>query len=228
LGIKLVEGRNFSYDMATDTAGQSVIINQSMVKQLGLKNSVGVRISNGGGFTVIGMVQDFNYESLRGGIARMALRFSLSPSMMTIKLRGGDAQHTIADVSALWKKFAPDQPIRYTFLDQEFAAMYGDVQRTGRIFTSFAVLAITIACLGLFALSAFMAEQRSKEIGIRKVLSASVQGITTMLSGEFLKLVLLAILIASPIAWWAMNKWLQNFVWPTRSRAFGRTNYKIS
>jgi putative ABC transport system permease protein len=132
---------------------------------------------------------------------------------MTIKFRGGDVPHTIASVSALWKKYSPDQAIRYTFLDQEFANMYADVIRTGSIFTSFAVLAIIIACLGLFALSAFMAEQRSKEIGIRKVLGASVQGITTLLSGDFIKLVLLAILIASPIAWWGMNKWLQDFAY---------------
>jgi putative ABC transport system permease protein len=91
--------------------------------------------------------------------------------------------------------------------------MYADVQRTGSIFTSFAILAITIACLGLFALSAFMAEQRSKEIGIRKVLGASVQGITSLLSMDFVKLVLLAIVIASPIAWWGMNKWLQDFAY---------------
>ena len=132
---------------------------------------------------------------------------------MTVKFSGSNAQNVIADVSALWKKYSPDQAIRYTFLDQEFANMYADVQRTGTIFTSFAVLAIIIACLGLFALSAFMAEQRSKEIGIRKVLGASVQGITTMLSQGFVKLVLLAILIASPIAWWAMNIWLRNFAY---------------
>jgi putative ABC transport system permease protein len=122
-------------------------------------------------------------------------------------------QNAIADVSAVWKKFSPDQTIRYTFLDDEFASTYADVIRTGNIFTSFAVLAIIIACLGLFALSAFMAEQRSKEIGVRKVLGASVQGITALLSMDFVKLVLLAILIASPIAWWAMNKWLQDFTY---------------
>jgi len=213
LGIKLVEGRNFSYDRAIDTAGESVIVNETFVKKLGLKDPLGARISNGGGLTVIGVVQDFNFESLRGDIGPMVLHFGLSPSMMMIKFSPGDVQHTIADVSALWKKFSPDQPIRYTFLDQEFATMYADVQRTGKIFNSFAVLAITIACLGLFALSAFMAEQRSKEIGIRKVLGASVQGITTMLSRDFVKLVLLAILIASPIAWWAMYKWLQDFAY---------------
>jgi putative ABC transport system permease protein len=150
---------------------------------------------------------------MRSEIAPIVLHFGLSTSIMTVKLRGGDVQNAIANVSALWKKYSPDQPIRYTFLDQEFAAMYADVQRTGSIFTSFAVLAIIIACLGLFALSAFMAEQRSKEIGIRKVLGASVHGITTMLSKDFVKLVLLAILIASPIAWWAMNKWLQDFAY---------------
>ncbi len=213
LGIKLVEGRNFSYNMASDTTGESVIINQSMVKKLGLKNPVGARISNGGIFTVIGVIEDFNFESMRGNINPMVLHFGLSPSMMTIKFSGADVKSTIASVSALWKKFAPDQPIRYTFLDQEFANMYADIQRTGTIFTSFALLAIIIACLGLFALSAFMAEQRSKEIGIRKVLGASVHSITALLSIDFLKLVLLAILIASPIAWWAMNKWLQDFAY---------------
>lgn len=214
LGIKLVEGRNFSYNMASDTAGGSVIINQTMVKKLGLKNPVGMRINNGGGvFTVIGVVQDFNFESLRSSIEPIVLHFSLSPSMMLVKFSGANVQNTVTGISDIWKKFSPDQPIRYTFLDQEFASMYADVLRTGTIFTSFAVFAILIACLGLFALSAFMAEQRRKEIGIRKILGASVQRITTLLSADFIKLVLLAILIASPIAWWAMNTWLQNFAY---------------
>jgi putative ABC transport system permease protein len=213
LGIKLVEGRNFSYDRVTDTAGGSVIVNQTLVKTLGLKDPIGARISNGGAFTIIGVVENFNFESMRGDIGSMVLHFGLSPSMMTVKFSGGDVQRTIADVSALWKKFSPNQPIRYTFLDQEFAAMYADVQRIGSIFTSFAILAIIIACLGLFALSAFMAEQRSKEIGVRKVLGASVQGITILLSIDFVKLVVLAILIASPIAWWGMTKWLQAFAY---------------
>jgi putative ABC transport system permease protein len=122
-------------------------------------------------------------------------------------------KNTLQSIAATWKQFAPDQPIRYTFMDESYASMYADVQRMGHIFTTFAILAIIIACLGLFALSAFMAEQRSKEIGIRKVLGASVSGITTLLSINFIKLVALAILIASPIAWWAMNKWLQGFAY---------------
>jgi putative ABC transport system permease protein len=213
MGIKLVEGRNFSYNMADDTAGRTVIINQEMAQKLNLKNPIGKSITNGNIYRIIGVIQDFNFESIRGKIAPMVLHFELSTSMMTIKFNGGDVEHTVENVSALWKKYSPDQPIRYTFLDQDFAAMYADVQRTGSIFTSFAILAITIACLGLFALSAFMAEQRSKEIGIRKVLGASVQGITSLLSMDFVKLVLLAIVIASPIAWWGMNKWLQDFAY---------------
>jgi putative ABC transport system permease protein len=212
MGIKLVEGRNFSNDIADDTAGKTAIINQTMARGLHLKDPVGKVISNNyDNFRIVGVIHDFNFASLRNEIGPMMLQFGLSTSMMTIKFAGADVQRTVAEVSALWKKFLPDQPIRYTFLDQEFAAMYADVQRTGSIFTAFAILAIAIACLGLFALSAFMAEQRSKEIGIRKVLGASVQGITTLLSADFVKLVLLAILIASPLAWWAMNKWLQAF-----------------
>ena len=212
MGIRLVEGRNFSYTIADDTAGKTAIINQKMAQALHLKDPVGKVITNNyDNYRIVGVIRDFNFESLRSEVGPMMLQFGLSPNMMTIKFSGGDAQRTVADVSALWKKFSPDQPIRYTFLDQEFAAMYADVRRTGNIFTAFAVLAITIACLGLFALSAFMAEQRSKEIGVRKVLGASVRGITALLSTDFVKLVLLAILIASPIAWWAMNKWLQAF-----------------
>jgi len=213
LGIKLLEGRNFSSEMAGDTSGGSVIINQKMAKALGLQHPIGARISDNGTFTVIGVVEDFNYESLRSEIEPVMLHFGISNSMMTVKLRSGDLQNGVSQITALWKTYSPNQPIRYTFLDEAFTAMYADVTRTGKIFTSFAVLAIIIACLGLFALSAFLAEQRSKEIGIRKVLGASVQGITTLLSLDFIKLVLIAILIASPIAWWAMHQWLQSFAY---------------
>ena len=213
LGMKLVAGRNFSYQMSSDTAGKSVIINQTLARKLNLKDPIGKRISNGFTFTIIGVVEDFNYESMRGEVGPLVLHFGLSPTMMTVKFNGSDVQNTIASVSALWSKYSPDQPIRYTFLDEQFAAMYADVTRTGHIFTSFAILAIIIACLGLFALSAFMAEQRSKEIGIRKVLGASISGITTMLSMNFIKLVLIAIVIATPLAWWGMTKWLQDFAY---------------
>jgi len=214
LGMKLVEGRNFSYDMSDDTAGKTVIINQTLAKNLNLKKPIGARITaNGNSFTVIGLVEDFNFDSLHDPIGPLALQFGISPSLVSVKVSGADMKNTLQAIAATWKKFAPEQPIRYTFMDESFAGMYADVQRMGYIFTTFAILAIIIACLGLFALSAFMAEQRSKEIGIRKVLGASVSGITTLLSFDFVKLVALAILIASPIALWGMNKWLQGFAY---------------
>lgn len=182
LGMKLVEGRNFSYDMSDDTAGKTVIINQTLAKRLNLKKPVGARISNGRTFTVIGVVEDFNFDSMHDQIAPLALYLSISPSLVSVKVRSGDMKSTLQSITATWKQFAPDQPIRYKFLDESYASMYADVTRMGHIFTTFAILAIIIACLGLFALSAFMAEQRSKEIGIRKVLGASVGGITTLLS----------------------------------------------
>lgn len=132
---------------------------------------------------------------------------------MAVKINPENTKSTLASITAVWKKFAPNQPIRYTFMDENFRNMYADVQRMGSIFSSFAILAIIIAGLGLFALSAFMAEQRYKEIGIRKVLGASVSNIVSMLSKDFVKIILIAFLIAAPIAWWAMNKWLQNFAY---------------
>jgi putative ABC transport system permease protein len=212
MGMRLVAGRNFAPDMTSDS--QAIIINQAMAKSLHLTEPIGKRISAGGAtLNVIGVVQDFNFESMRTGIAPLCLRPGLSPSIISVKVNTADMKQTLADITTLWRRFAPAQPIRYTFLDESFKNMYADVQRMGDIFTSFAILAIVIACLGLFALSAFMAEQRNKEIGIRKVLGASVSGITLLMSREFILLVALAILIASPLAWWAMNSWLQDFAY---------------
>jgi putative ABC transport system permease protein len=211
-GMKLVAGRNFNPAMKTDS--QAVIINQTLAKKLNLKSPVGKRITNGGDpMLVIGVVQDFNYESLRDGIEPLVMHLANSPSIVSVKIKADDVKNTLAQITATWKNFSPNQPIRYTFMDERFANMYADVQRMGRIFTSFAILAICIACLGLFALAAFMAEQRSKEIGIRKVLGASVGSITSLLSMNFIKLVFIAIIIASPVAWWAMTKWLQDFTY---------------
>jgi putative ABC transport system permease protein len=207
-GIKLLEGVNLPVN---DKSG-NVIVNQTMIKKLNLKNPIGKNITHGGDkMRIIGVVKDFNFESLRQPIGALAMTYGISPSIVSVKVSGGDMQNTIAQISSLWKSISPSQPIRYTFMDERFANMYADVQRMSHIFTSFAMLAIIIACLGLFALAAFMAEQRSKEIGIRKVLGASVQSITRLLSLDFVKLVVIAIVIASPIAWWAMSKWLEDF-----------------
>ncbi len=207
-GIKLVEGINFN----PDGNNGGVIINQTMVKKLNLKNPLGKNITHGGDkMRIIGVVKDFNFESLRQPIGALCLYKGISPSIVSVKVNGGNMQSTLTQISSIWRNLSPSQPIRYTFMDERYANMYADVQRMGHIFTSFAILAIIIACLGLFALAAFMAEQRSREIGIRKVLGASVQSITQLLSLDFVKLVALSIVIASPIAWWAMTKWLEDF-----------------
>jgi len=213
MGIRIVEGRNFLKEMASDSS--ATIINRTMAEKLGLKNPIGQRIVNGWEtWTVVGVIDDFNYESMRQDVGALCLVLGNNMStIVAVKTKTANTKSVLSYISNVWKGFAPDQPIRYTFLDESFANMYADVQRTGTIFTSFSVLAIIIACLGLFALAAFMAEQRNKEIGIRKVLGASVRGITAMLSKDFVKLVIISIALASPIAYWAMTKWLQDFAY---------------
>jgi putative ABC transport system permease protein len=213
MGMHIVEGRYFSKEMAGDS--EAIVINQTMAQKLGLKNPIGQRIVNGWQkFTVIGVMEDFNFESMKQEVTPLSLVLSkYNSTIVSVKMSGADTKQVISYAATVWKGFSPNQAFRYTFLDENFANMYANVRRTGNIFTSFAVLAIIIACLGLFALSAFMAEQRNKEIGIRKVLGASVSGITAMLSKDFVKLVIISIIIASPIAYWAMTKWLQDFAY---------------
>jgi putative ABC transport system permease protein len=213
MGIKLIDGRNFSMDMPTDTA--SLIINQSMVKELGLSNPVGQRIMNWEVYNVIGVVEDFHFESMREKIRPLAFRLGTSSNIVSVKINAGDVPGALQGIEGVWKKFLPHQPIRYTFLDESFARMYDDVKRMGRIFVSAAVLAIIVACLGLFALSAFMVEQRSKEISIRLVLGASLKSVFSLLTLNFLRLVLISIIIATPIAWYVMQKWLEDFTYRT-------------
>jgi len=216
MGMQIVAGRNFSKDMRTDS--QAAIINQTMAAKLfpGEKNVIGKRLTNGGApREILGVVKDFNFESMRSRIVPLCMVLGNSPTIVSVKLKTTDMRKTIAAITGVWKNISPHQPFRYTFLDERFASMYDDVQRTGRIFTSFAVLAIIVACLGLFALSAYMAEQRSKEISIRKVLGASVAQVTALISKDFVKLVLIALLLACPVAWWGMTKWLQDFAYQT-------------
>ncbi|HQQ82763.1 MAG TPA: FtsX-like permease family protein, partial [Cyclobacteriaceae bacterium] len=187
----------------------------SMAKRLGLDKPVGERIMNWQVYHIIGVVEDFHFESLRNEIGPLAMRLGTSPNIVSVKIRSEDVAGVLAGIDRIWKKFAPHQPIRYAFLDEQYARMYDDVQRMGRIFVSAALLAIVVACLGLFALSAFMVEQRSKEISIRLVLGASMESVFGLLTTNFLKLVLVSILLAAPLAWYAMDQWLQNFTYRT-------------
>jgi putative ABC transport system permease protein len=136
-----------------------------------------------------------------------------STDAIAFRLNGENIAATVKNIEALWKKMAPSEPFTYSFLNEDFNRMYESEQRSGKIFISFAILAILIACLGLFGLATYAAEQRTKEIGIRKVLGATVGSIANMLSRDFLKLVIIAALLAFPLAWWAMHTWLQNFAY---------------
>lgn len=216
-GMQLVAGRNFSRDFITDTA--NYIINETAVQQLGWKNAqnaVGKDLIYGGvKGKVIGIVHDFHFESLHQKI--IPLLFSLpSPknlyyNNMSIKINGNNVPASISAIADTWHKYLPEVPFDYTFLDQRFQKLYQSEQQQSQLFTIFSCLAIFIACLGLFGLSAFTISQRVKEIGIRKVLGANITQIVVELSRSFMILVGIAALIALPIAGVLMHKWLQDF-----------------
>ncbi len=212
LGIKLINGRNFSKEIGTDST-EAAIINEAMAKEFGFKNPVGKFVSNGRVKHIVGVVKDFHISTLKENIVPVILTVGNSSSMISVKLQTNQMDQLLISIGGIWKKFAPNQSFRYTFLDQDFAAMHTDVLRRGKIFNSFALFAIFVACLGLFALSAFMVEQRKKEISIRLVLGAPFKSIYKLLTLDFLRLILISILIAIPIGWYMMSKWLEDFAY---------------
>lgn len=215
MGLQIVEGRDFRSNAADSDA---VILNESLVKALHLNDPIGAQVynyyrPNGKGWTVVGVVHDFHFESLKEHVGPLGLFIQPNTSTMAVRASSNDMTGLIKAVSALWKEFSPNQAIRYTFLDQQYASMYDDVQRMGNLLTIFTILAIVVACLGLFALSSFMIEQRGKEISIRLVLGASVHSVFALLTGNFVRLVLIAFVIATPLAWYGMHLWLEDFVY---------------
>jgi putative ABC transport system permease protein len=212
MGIKIVDGRDFDVTMPTDSL--AIIISQKMAKDLGLEKPVGARITNGNVWTVIGVMEDFHSENMKSDIEGNCFVIGRgNAGIISAKVNSTNMPVLIASVEKLWKKFSPNQAFRYDFLDEQFARMYDDVKRAGGLFSSFSILAVIIACLGLFALSAFMVQQRSKEISIRLVLGASAKSIFRLLTQNFMLLVLISIVIAIPIAWYMMNGWLQDFTY---------------
>jgi putative ABC transport system permease protein len=209
LGMNIVDGRDFSPTIKSDSSG--VIINQAMTRELKLQSPVGQRITNGTVYTVIGVVEDFNFESMREDIGPLVMVLGTSPSIISVRASTKNVSQVLESVNSAWQKFSPHQSIRYTFLDDSFATMYEDVQRMGRIFTTFAILAIVVACLGLFALSAFMVEQRSREISIRLVMGASIRNVFHLLTNNFFVLISVSLGISIPVAWYFMEKWLNDF-----------------
>jgi putative ABC transport system permease protein len=215
LDIKIIRGRNFSKDFSTDSSG--IVINEAAVRELGWtnNNAVGKSIVRSGQqeFKVIGVVADFNYASVKQKIAPMMMMLGGNFGGLILKIKTSNVKGFLTDLKKKWDAFNPDGPLEYNFLDEKFAALYVNEQHTQQIFSAFAVLAVIIAGLGLFGLSAFVIEQRTKEIGIRKVLGASVKNVLLLVSKEFLLLVCITFIISIPVTWWAMHAWLQDFAY---------------
>lgn len=223
LGMELVAGRNFSKQFPTDSAG--IIINESAAKMYGFTDPIGKNLyyirninnpKNVSRLHILGIVKDFNFNSLREQVGPLALMLSEHQGNVAMRINtNNNIPHLITQIEKKYKALAPGAPFNYTFMDEDFTNQYRTEQRMGVIAVSFSSLAILIACLGLFGLAAYAAEQRTKEIGIRKVLGASVSHITAMLSKDFLRLVIIAAVIAFPVAWWFMHSWLQDFAYRT-------------
>ncbi len=213
LGIQLKKGRDFSKEFALDSVN-SIVINSKMASDLGLTDPIGKEIDNGGQtFTIIGEIEDFHFKSLKEDISALSLVIGENTGAVSVKLEKGNPSEALLAIENIWTRNIPNQALSYNFMEQEFAQMHDDVQRMGKIFNSFALFAILVACLGLFALSAFMVEQRKKEISIRLVLGAPFKSIYQLLTLDFLKLILVSICIAAPVGWYLMNRWLEGFAY---------------
>ncbi len=225
LDMEITQGRSFDPTRVTDSTG--VIINETAAKRFGFADPLGQKIYTiEAGFnpaelspdkftelTIIGVVKDFHFESLRDNIGALCFQLGKSEGLACFRFKGAEAAPVIAALEKEWKSLSPGQPFSYRFMDDAFARMYEAEQRVGKIAGIFGILSVLVSCLGLFGLAAFTTEQRTKEIGIRKVLGASVAGITGLLAGDFMKLVVIAILIATPVAWYFMQQWLSDFAY---------------
>ena len=217
MDMHIVKGRTFSKDFGGDSA--SMIINETVAALLGYNDPIGKKVygNDGNGtitaYNVIGVVENFHFSSLRENIGPLCLLLGTSRGFASFKVSTKDIKPLLSRIESKWKAMAPQIPFSYRFLDDAFNEMYDEEERIGKVALSFAVLAILIACLGLFGLATYMAEQRTKEIGVRKVLGATVGNIVSMLSKDFLKLVIISAVFAFPLAWWGMDKWLQDFAY---------------
>jgi len=214
--IKLLAGRDFSPEYGDDINSRSYIINETLAKEIGWENPIGqkFKIGDRDWGKVIGVVKDFNFRSLHHKIEPVA--FYIYPPWlfhMSVRIEAKDMSRTLGYLEEKLQPYLSEQPFSYSFLDEDFARLYENEEKSRHIFGIFSLLAIVISCLGLFGLASFTAEQKTKEIGIRKILGSSVLGIIEMLSWRFTKWVILANIIALPVAWYVMNRWLQNFAY---------------
>jgi putative ABC transport system permease protein len=219
--MKIVQGRNFSKEYPTDPE-EAVIINEAALRKLGWHdNPIDKEIerfmsmTERRGYRVIGVMQDYHFQSLHEEIQPLIIYNAPPFSRLSVRIRPENVQETIGFLESKWAEFDSQYPFEYVFVDEEFDALYRAEERMGQLFGYFTALAILIGCLGLFGLASFTAEQRTKEIGIRKALGASVSGIILLMVREFTKWVLLAVVIAWPVGYIVMRSWLQNFYYRT-------------
>ncbi|GAB5523962.1 MAG: ABC transporter permease [Roseivirga sp.] len=214
MGMEIVEGRMFDRDIQTDQQ-EAILINEAMAKELAWDEPVGKKIGFGQNQRIIiGVVKDFHFASMRFKIEPLAMFFNPNGGgNLAIKFNAENVSETMAFVQEAWNEVYPNSPIEYRFFDEEFGQQYESDERFGRLVFSFTWLAIFIACLGLFGLSAFTAEQKTKEIGVRKVLGASISGIVMLLSKQFTRLIIVAMVLASPLAYFMMDAWLNDFAY---------------
>ena len=214
--MKLAAGRFFSPQIPTDTT-KSVMVNEAAVRTFGWKtaeNAIGKRFGKGDDARyVIGVVKDFNFESLHKPVDALLIRYTKVGSSLSLKIDGRHIDEAINHLKKTWQSMVPDVPLVYSFVDESIGRQYGNEQKMQGIFYGFAILSLLIACLGLFGLSIFVVERKIKEIAIRKVLGASIPGIVGLLSKDFLKLVIIAAVIATPLAFYFMHQWLQDFAY---------------
>lgn len=223
-GIELVAGRSYSREFPSDST-KALIINEAAARQYGYQNPadiIGKKFDQWGRTgEVIGVVKDFNYISLHQTIQPLTLPFEAYASRyLSLKIKSENLPQTISELEKIWTRLAPHRPFMYSFLDDDFNRQYRSDFIFRKLFTTFSCLAILIACLGLLGLATYTAEQRTKEIGIRKVLGADVQTIVLLLSNDFIKLVVVAIIIATPVSWYAMNIWLDGFAYKMEIQAW--------
>jgi putative ABC transport system permease protein len=216
LRMEVVEGTGFSADRPADLA-EGFLVNEAAVRRFGWDEAVGKALTPAGEERprrVLGVVRDFHLFSLDVEIPPLVLEVDSSRfDHVSVRVRPEEVGAALAGLEQAWERLAPQEPFAYSFIDDDFAGQYRETERTSATIRALAVLAVFIACLGLFGLAAYTAEQRTKEIGIRKVLGASVGGLVALLSKDFLGLVLLAFLLAVPVAYFAMTRWLEDFAY---------------
>ncbi|MFN2457937.1 MAG: ABC transporter permease [Chitinophagaceae bacterium] len=214
--LQIINGRNFSKDIKSDS-GKAYIINESLAKEIGWEAPIDKQLSCCGGSTpmgkVVGVVKDFHFSSLKKKIEPMLLLYVPAFKEVSVKIEQGNISQTIGNIESVWEEIITDRPFEYSFLDEHFAKIYKTELQLSRVTNIAATLSIFIACLGILGLISIIIQQRVKEIGIRKVLGASVSSIIFLFSKGVLQLVFIALIIAFPVSWWAMNNWLQDFAY---------------